>query len=136
MTERRKLPARLWARLKRDEGWAGTVVLLLGTLFLLLGAFQGALWANGSNLAEASAHAGYTTARSYNATPQSGKNAALALLAGVPGSLSDVQVTVTRTATTATVNVSGRVKSIIPGIDMPRVTQTSEGPVERWVPAP
>lgn len=128
--------ARLRAQLQRDEGWAGTVILLLATLFLLLGAFQGALWANGSNVAETSAQAGYTVARSYESTADAGRTAAIELINGIPGSLTDTQVTVNRTAETVTVTVSGRVKSILPMITMPLVTQTITGPVERWVPAP
>ena len=136
MSKPQGLLARIRGQLQRDEGWAGTVILLLATLFLLLAAFQGALWANGSNVAEASAQAGYTVARSYESTAQAGRTAALELITGIPGSLSDANVTVTRTAETVTVTVAGRVKSILPGITMPLVTQTITGPVERWVPAP
>lgn len=127
---------RLRAEFLREDGWAGTVVLTIGTLFLLLGAVQIALWFNASNIAQVSAQSAYTVARSYESTAEQGQAAAMQLIEGIPGALHDPKVTVNRTGDTVTVTVTGRATDAIPGLTLAPVSFTITGPVERWVPAP
>jgi hypothetical protein len=61
--------------------------------------------------------------------------AAQQLLDELRGSLRDAKITITRTADTVTVTVTGRVATVMPGVELPPVTSTLTGPVERWVPA-
>lgn len=138
MKARRQYSRRLLLReqLGAEDGWAGTVVLILGTLFVLLGGLQIALWFNGKNVAQAAAQSGYTVARAYESTASAGQASALQLIDGIPGSLRNPAVTINRAAETVTVTVSGRVAMIVPGLELPPVSYTITGPVERWVPAP
>lgn len=128
--------ARLRAMLSREDGWAGTVVLILGTMFLLLLGAQGFVWWNATNAAQIAAQSAYTVARSYESTPEAGRVAAIQLLQSMPGTLRDATVTVNRTAETVTVTVTGQATEVIPGGLIPPTTYTLTGPVERWVPAP
>lgn len=128
--------ARLRARLAREDGWAGTVVLIIGTMFLLLLGVQGFVWFNASNAAQIAAQSAYTVARSYESTPEAGQAAAIQLLDSMPGTLRDPVVTVNRTAESVTVTITGQATEVIPGGLIPSATYTLTGPVERWVPAP
>lgn len=132
---RRGSLARIRARLRGDAGWVGTVFLLIGTLFLILAALQAALWAVGTNTAQAASQAAYTAARAYQSDPAAGRASAQALIGSGRG-LTDPTVIVTRTPDQVTVTVTGNVRSILPGITLPPVTRSITGPVERWVPAP
>ncbi|MDZ5146341.1 hypothetical protein [Microbacterium testaceum] len=123
-------------RLSRDDGWAGTAILWIGSLTVLLIGFQAAFWFNGVNVAQAAAQSGYTISRAYESNADAGQAAARQLINGIPGSLRDPTVTIIRTADTVTVTVTGRVAMLVPGIELPPVTYTLTGPVERWVPAP
>lgn len=122
-------------RLRGDEGWAGTTVLFLGAIFLLLAGVQVTLWFVGVNMAQAAAQSGYTVSRAYESNPAAGENAAHQILKG-SNALQEPRVSISRTEEIATVTVTGRVTSVLPGIDLPPVTYTVTGPVERWMPAP
>lgn len=139
MTVRQQQEQR-WGRLRvfleREDGYAGWAILFIGALFLLLGAFQVALWWNGINVAQAAAQTGYTFARSYQSTAGTGETAALQLINSVGGSLANPAVSINLTAETVTVTVTGNVTSILPGLVLPPTSYTLTGPVERWVPAP
>ena len=50
-----------------------------------------------------------------------------------PDTLQDRGVTVRRTAQTATVEVTGTVISVVPGLHL-HVSESASGPVERYVP--
>lgn len=126
---------RLLQRLVDDQGWAGTPVMIIGILFLLLIGFQATLWLNGKNVAEAATQSGYTVARAYESNDDAGVAAAQQLLDELRGSLRDAKITITRTADTVTVTVTGRVATVMPGVELPPVTSTLTGPTERWVPA-
>lgn len=127
---------RLRAKLSREDGWAGTVVLIIGTMFLLLFGVQGFVWFTASNAAQIAAQSAYAVARSYESTPDAGQAAAIQLLGSMPGTLRDPVVTVNRTAEVVTVTVTGQVTEVVPGGLIPPATYTLTGPVERWVPAP
>ena len=57
------------------------------------------------------------------------------LLNAGTGAITGLNVTPTRSATTATVTVSGKAMSAIPGMPGFAITQTAEGPVERFTTA-
>lgn len=127
--------ARIRAHLANEDGYAGTAILFIGALLLLLGAFQVALWWNGDNVAQAAAQTGYTFSRSYESNADTGEAAALQLINSVGGSLANPAVSIDRTPETVTVTVTGNITSILPGIVFPPTSYTLTGPVERWVPA-
>lgn len=127
---------RLRERASREDGWAGTVVLIIGTMFLLLLGVQVFVWWNASNAAQIAAQSAYTAARSYESTSEAGQAAAIQLLDSMPGTLRAPVVTVNRTAESVTVTVTGQATEVIPGGLIPPATYTLTGPVERWVPAP
>jgi hypothetical protein len=126
----------LWAAAAREDGFASEIVILPGIFLLLFAALQGGLWYLGSNVAQTAAVAAYTNARAYQSTISAGQTAGGEIINGMPGFLQDPQVDVTRTATTVTVTITGMAESLIPGVQLPPVTRTVTGPVERWVPAP
>jgi hypothetical protein len=127
---------RLRAAVEREDGYASEIIILPGIFLLLIAALQGALWYLGSNVAQTAAVAAYTNARAYQSTPDIGQTAGTQIIDGMPGFLQDPQVNVARSATTVTVTVTGAAESLIPGVQLPPVTRTVTGPVERWVPAP
>lgn len=127
---------RLWVAVAREDGYASEVVILPGIFLLLFAALQGALWYLGSNVAQTAAVAAYSNARAYQSTTSAGQAVGTQIIDGMPGFLQNPQVDITRTATTVTVTITGRAESLIPGVQLPPVTRTITGPVERWVPAP
>ena len=129
---------RIRTRLAEDDGWAGSALLYVGFFLLLLVGVQVALWFNGFNVAQAAAQSGYTVSRSYQSNADAGRATAQQLVDGIRGSLTDANITINRAPDTVIVTVSGRVATILPGLDglIPPVTYTLTGPVERWVPRP
>ncbi len=127
---------RLWAAVAREDGYASEIVILPGIFLLLFAALQGALWYLGSNVAQTAAVAAYNNARAYQSSTSIGQTAGAQIIDGMPGFLQNPQIDVTRSATTVTVTVTGTAESLIPGIQLPAVTRTTTGPLERWVPAP
>ncbi|MFM9920902.1 hypothetical protein [Lacisediminihabitans sp. H27-G8] len=127
---------RLRAGLAREDGFASEIIILPGLFLILITALQGALWYLGSNVAQTAAIAAYNNARAYQSAPAIGQTAANQIIDGMPGFLEHPQVDITRTPTTVTVTITGTAESLIPGVQLPPVTRTITGPVERWVPAP
>lgn len=108
------------------------VLILPVVLTIIFMIISGAIWFSAGNLAQAAAASAYNTARLYNATSQDGTQAGYAI-ANQPGTiLENAQVTVTRTATTVTVEVTGNSPTIIPGLNV-AVDRTVTGPTEHWV---
>jgi Flp pilus assembly protein TadG len=120
----------------REEAGAATVeaVLVFPVLLLLvMVVFQFALWYHASGLATAAAQDGARAARAENATAQDGRNRANALLDQTGRSiLQGRQVLVTRTLTTARVEVRGRCIPLVPGLHLP-VDAVVESSTERFV---
>ena len=103
-----------------------TVVIVL----LFLGV-QLVMWAAASYGARLAADEAAQAARVFGATADTGRAEAELMLTTVVGrKLRDPQVTVTRTATTVTVHISGHASRIVPGLDLP-VSVTVTAPVER-----
>jgi Flp pilus assembly protein TadG len=109
-------------------------VLFPTVLLVTFGLIQGALYYHARDVALAAAADGLTAARSRAGTSEEGRRAAGAFLAraGGPGVLAAPTVTSARTATTATVTVSGSAISLVPGLPGWSVAQTASGPVERF----
>lgn len=124
-------------RLRTDEdGYAASAIIAPVIFLLLFTALQGALWYQGTNVAQNAAVAAYNDARAYESTTGAGQASARQVLDQAGGFLQHSNVTVNRSADTVTVHVTGQAVSMIPGVQMPAVHRTITGPVERWVPAP
>ncbi|PZE54022.1 TadE/TadG family type IV pilus assembly protein [Curtobacterium sp. MCLR17_044] len=124
-------------RLRTDEdGYAASAIIAPVIFLLLFTALQGALWYQGTNVAQNAAVAAYNDARAYESTTGAGQASARQVLDQAGGFLQHSNVTVNRSADTVTVDVTGQAVSMIPGVQMPPVHRTITGPVERWVPAP
>src|SRR4051812_2878396 len=110
------------------------VVLLPAVLLATFGLVQGALYYHARDVALAAATDGLTAARARSGSADDGRRAALTFLhrAGgddvLPGSAVDSD----RTATAATVIVTGHAVSVVPGVPGWAISQTARGPVERF----
>jgi Flp pilus assembly protein TadG len=130
---------RRWARSVRRRGERGSATLEIAVLFpaVLLATFgliQGALYYHARNVALAAATDGLTAARARTGNGEQGRQVAVAFLerAGGEEVLLNSSVSSTRSVTTATVTVTGRTLSLVPGLAGWSVTQTASGPVERF----
>lgn len=122
-------------RPRRDERGATTIemVLLMIALFALLFlGLEAALYYHARSVAIAAAQEGAREAGSQHGSQASGIAAAHQFLnqAGGPGVIVNTNVVGSRTATTATVTVTGDSMSVIPGIHV-AITQSATVPVER-----
>ncbi len=109
------------------------IVVLMPVLFTLMFlGMQAAMIYHGRTVAIAAAQEGARAAAAQNASAEAGQSAAAAFVAaaGGEGTLRSVTVTSNRTATTATVVVTGTTLSVIPGWT-PSITQSASAPVER-----
>ena len=113
------------------------VVLFPAVLLATFGLVQGALYYHARDVALAAATDGLTAARSRGGTAEEGRRTALTFLrrAGGDHVLPASAVRSERTATTATVIVSGHALSLVPGVPGWAVEQTASGPVERFTRA-
>ena len=125
-------------RRDRDQRGAASIAQVVITapamLFLLMLVVQFALMFHARNIAEQAAQEGAAAARHFDGTQAQGHDKAMQLLQSVgTGTLKDRNVTVTRTANTATVTVTGTVISVVPILTL-HVSETAVGPVEKYVP--
>lgn len=118
---------------RRERGSTSIqMVLLLPALFsvMFLG-MQGALFYHARTVAIAAAQEGARTAAGLNGTSRGAQDAyAFVADAGGDDVLKAPNISSSRSATTATVTVTGRSLSVIPGWT-PAVTQSASVPVER-----
>lgn len=127
------MPSRRHRDADRERGAATLeMVVLLPLLFgILFAGVQGAVYYHARTLAIAAAQEGARAAAHENSTMAAGTAAAHAFVDDVAGdSLTDVSVTGSRTATTATVTVHGTSLTVLPGWTL-TVTQSASTPVER-----
>jgi hypothetical protein len=116
----------------RDRGLAtvevvGYMILVIGLLFL---GVQMVMWGAAGYGARLAADRAAQAARVYGSTAEAGRAEAELMLTTVVGSkLRDAQVSVTRTATTVTVTITGHAQQVVPGFDPP-VSVTVSVPVE------
>jgi Flp pilus assembly protein TadG len=127
---------RLRQRLRGDRGaGAAEVVIAVPLLMLLiLAIIQFAVWAHASSVAQATAEEALAAARVQGSNTAAGQQRAQQVLGQIGGAiLVAPQISVTRTADSATVQITATAERVIPFFTMPvRVTVT--GPVERFVP--
>ena len=105
-------------------------------LTLILVVFQVAVYQHAQHVALAAAQEGARTARAHAGTVASGQASAQSYLdALAPNLITGKKVTVTRTATLASVRVTGAVQPVLPFFAW-TVDEQASGPVERFVVAP
>ncbi|MFI8528609.1 TadE family protein [Promicromonospora sukumoe] len=108
-----------------------TAILLPVVILLIIAAVQATLWFAGRQVAIAAASEGARVAAAETGTTGSGQTAATQFASTTGrGFLLVPSASVTRTATTATVTVTGRTQSLVAGWDL-TITQTASMPVER-----
>ena len=109
------------------------LVILMPVLFtLLFVGMQAAMIYHGRTVAIAAAQEGARAAAAQDGTTVSGQKAAAAFVVAAGGQdvLQGVHVAARRTAAAATVTVTARILSVVPGWT-PRVTQSASAPTER-----
>lgn len=124
--------------LGRDERGATSVIQLVliapALLMMMMAIVQFGLLAHARNVAEQAAQEGAASARRFDGTEASAKADALKYLTLLgPQTLTDRDVVVNRGAQNATVTITGKVLTLVPGLDL-HVKESSTGPVERYVP--
>jgi Flp pilus assembly protein TadG len=132
----RRLGGRGW---RSDEGaGAAEVVIAVPLLMLLiLLIVQFAVWAHASAVAQATAEEALAAARVQGGSAAAGQQRAHQVLTQIGSAvLVGPHITVSRSAATATVQITGTAERVlpVPGLALP-VTVSVTGPVERFVPA-
>ena len=124
---------------RRDIGSATVEVAILFPVLLavIVAIVQYGLWFHARSLALAAAQEGVTAARAYAADPAIGPGRAREFVqAHGADTLTDVTATATSPgAGQVGVEVTGRSLSLLPGVPGPAVTQSAEGPIERFTVA-
>lgn len=105
---------------------------IVGVLLLVMLVLHASLYWYGQVVATRAAHQGLEQARVLNGSAEEGEAIAGQLL-DQTGVVADPEVTASRTATQASVTVTGEALSMVPGVSLP-VTATATGPVERLEP--
>ena len=106
-----------------------------GALVMLI--VQFAIWAHASSVAQATAEEALAAARVQGGSAAAGQQRAAQVLGQIGSAvLISPHISVTRTAGTATVQITGTAEEVlpVPGLTFP-VHITVTGPVERFVPA-
>ena len=124
------------AKRTSEEGLTSTelAVVMPILIALVLIPFQVALWWHARQVADAAAREAVDAAQVATATEDDGIRAAEWFLEAA-GNVTDPQVTVTRTAETVSVEVTGTAPRLLPGFDW-QVTARASGPTERFIPEP
>ena len=118
----------------RGAGAAEVVIAVPLLMLLILAIVQFALWAHASEVAQATAEEALAAARVQGSSAAAGQQRAAQVLGQIGGAvLVAPQVSVTRTAGSATVQITATTEQVIPFFTMP-VHVTVTGPVERFVP--
>ena len=122
--------------LKRESGSASLEIAILGPALLLVifAVIQAGMWFSARNLALAAAQEGVDASRGYQASSAAGVARAESFLRRAAGdTLQAVTVSAAGSSATAVrIEVRGRCLSLIPGLAGPPVTQSAQGPVERF----
>jgi len=126
-------------RWRGDRGSTSVELAVLFPVMLLVitALIQYALWFHARSVALAAAQEGVTAARVYTADPAAGLERARTFIdTHADGVLTDVAVTATNPGPDQVgVEVTGRSLSLLPGVPGLLVTQSAEGPVERFTVA-
>lgn len=109
-------------------------VLVPAVLVAVFGLVQGALVIHARHIALAAASEGLAADVVRGAVDGAGRRAATGFVAAAGGDdvLRQVRVEVDRSPDTASVTVTGRALSLLPGVSGWTVHQTASGPVERF----
>ncbi|GAA2910541.1 hypothetical protein Acy02nite_89490 [Actinoplanes cyaneus] len=108
-------------------------MVIPAVMLLMFLALQVAMYSYARSIALTAAQEGLTAARAYNSSAAAGSARAQDFIARAGGdSLTGTRVAATRSATQASVTVTGRSPSLLPGLRL-TVSQTAVGPVERFV---
>lgn len=103
-------------------------------LLMLLAIVQFALWSHATHIAQAAASQGLAVTRAQDGTAAAGSASAQQMLDQLAhGPLTGASVSTDRTATSASIRISGTATSVIPFLHLP-VHAEAAGPVERFVP--
>jgi Flp pilus assembly protein TadG len=132
-THLQRQPQRRWQVSDRGSASLELVIIFPVLLLIIFGAMQGALYYFACSAALASAQEGARAAADERASTGDGQSAASAFLtsAGGTNTLQHPHISVSRSATTATVTVAGRSLSLLPGWAGIPVEQTASAAVER-----
>lgn len=134
------LRAGWWPRIRQalcgDRGSVSAELVIATPLLLLmlLAIVQFALWSHATHIAQAAASQGLAAARTQNGTAAAGMAGARQLLDQLAGSpLAGSTVTADRTATSASVRITGTATAVVPFLRLP-IHAEAAGPVERFAP--
>jgi Flp pilus assembly protein TadG len=128
-----------WRFLRRSDRGAGAAEVVIAVpllMLIILLIVQFAVWEHAVSVAQATAQEALATARVQGGNAADGQQRAAQVLSQIGGAaLVGPQVSVTRTATTVTVQVHATAERVVPlpGLSFP-VTVTVTGPVEHFVP--
>ncbi len=113
---------------------AELVIAIPLVLFMLLAIVQFALWSHATHIAQAAAAQGLAACRAQDGTVADGQTSAQQLLDELGrGPLTGTSVSVSRTADSASIQITGTASAVIPLLYLP-VHAEAAGPVERFVP--
>jgi Flp pilus assembly protein TadG len=128
----RRIIARTAAGRERGSSSIQMVILMPALFSIMFLGMQGALYYHARTVAIAAAQEGARAAGSQNGTAADGVSAASSFVSDAGGQdvLPGAHMTGGRSATTATVTVTGSSLSVIPGWS-PAVSQSASVPVER-----
>ncbi|WP_223199356.1 TadE/TadG family type IV pilus assembly protein [Solihabitans fulvus] len=118
----------------RDRGSVSAELVIATPLLLLmlLAIVQFALWSHATHVAQAAASQGLAAARAQSGTAAAGAASAQRMLDQLArGPLTGASVSAERTATSASIRISGTAASVIPFLRLP-VHAEAVGPVERF----
>lgn len=121
----------------RDERGALSIEFLLvisALMLVFLVMLQYAMQAHAHRVAQAAAEEALAAASAYDGSAASGETTGEHYLRDL-GSLSDTEVIVTRSGSTATVTVSGDGQQVLPFVPV-HVSVHLEGPIERFLESP
>nr|NLD39710.1 pilus assembly protein [Actinomycetales bacterium] len=134
-------PLREGGRSRRD-GERGSLTLETAVIFpavmmLIFGVIQGALYYHASDVARHAAYAAANAASAHTGSEGTGQAAAASFISQLGGErvLAGSTIAVARSMEMATATVTGRSVSLVPGLELPLISQSAQAPVERWVPS-
>lgn len=132
------LPWRRWRRHRGGQSGAVASQLVILTpvlMLLILTVFQFGVWQHAEHVAETAAQEGMAAARLEGGSQTAGADRARSVVATLGGSIVvNPQVTASRTAGEARVEVNGTAEPVVPFLQLP-VHSVAQAPVERFVPA-
>lgn len=126
------LPGELRRARERGSAEVLTAAIVIPVLMftLIFAVIQVGLWFHARNIATSAAQVSVEAARTYNGTAGAGQAAGYSYLADNAG-LDSPGVSVSRTGTQATAEVTGRMTRVVVLIPLPEIRVSATAPVER-----